>query len=369
MAAEPDVKVASADFVANFKTDVNAIESALAKPDADRPAILSRVSELSKSLTAAAVYLPGYDQRQCNQLLKGIQDKLASAPRPKFAFSARKSQKQASNITAEVKPSVPANTPQDFAQDATLARHPHSAEGLNATPLDPQEGRKHTAVPANPSTSRTLSDYNSRYISLPFQPMNVQSSGLTASPKDYHILSSQSTVISLLPHPISTLHIKSLTSCIVITGPINGSVFIEDCVNCVLVVACHQFRMHKTTRTDIYLHTPTHPIIEDCHGIRFASYPYRELQEALTATVLDDLFQAASLKSDENRYQEVNDFKWLRKTASPNWTLLTEKEAKRGWNKWIAPAAQTDDEVVDPADELENNLSKFLPTADEKSQT
>ena len=38
-----------------------------------------------------------------------------------------------------------------------------------------------------------------------------------------------------------------------------------------------QFRMHKTTATDVYLHTGSMPVIEHCKGIRFAAYPFEEL--------------------------------------------------------------------------------------------
>lgn len=52
------------------------------------------------------------------------------------------------------------------------------------------------------------------------------------------------------------------------------SVFIRDCKNCKIVVACQQFRTRDCSKIDIFLCCNTQPIIEASSGMKFACYQY-----------------------------------------------------------------------------------------------
>ena len=52
------------------------------------------------------------------------------------------------------------------------------------------------------------------------------------------------------------------------------SVFIRDCKNCKIVVACQQFRTRDCSKIDVFLCCNTQPIIEASSGMKFACYQY-----------------------------------------------------------------------------------------------
>jgi hypothetical protein len=70
--------------------------------------------------------------------------------------------------------------------------------------------------------------------------------------------------------------------------------------------------MHESKACDIYLHAAGRPIIEDCNGVQFAPLPDFHLKDADREVT--------------NQWKEVDDFKWLRAEASPNWNVLDESK-------------------------------------------
>jgi Tubulin binding cofactor C len=75
-------------------------------------------------------------------------------------------------------------------------------------------------------------------------------------------------VFEQICHVLDALRLRGLSHCTVYCGPVRGSVYVEDCSDCTVVVACRQLRIHTTYRTDMYVHTLSGPIIEDCNAIR-----------------------------------------------------------------------------------------------------
>lgn len=49
-------------------------------------------------------------------------------------------------------------------------------------------------------------------------------------------------------------------------------------------------------------------------------------------------------KKTPNLFDQVDDFKWLKATESPNWSLLPESEAipESVWRKALAPSPEVD---------------------------
>ena len=58
----------------------------------------------------------------------------------------------------------------------------------------------------------------------------------------------------------STLHIKNVSGCEILCGPVSGSVFVDHSSNSTLVVPCQQLRTHNTTSTQVYLHVTSRAI-------------------------------------------------------------------------------------------------------------
>jgi hypothetical protein len=73
---------------------------------------------------------------------------------------------------------------------------------------------------------------------------------------------------------IGSIRMEDLEDCYVILGSCGTSVYLEGCKNVVLFVTCHQMRIHKCTDCKIHVHCKSHPIIEDCMGMKFAPYGF-----------------------------------------------------------------------------------------------
>lgn len=134
-----------------------------------------------------------------------------------------------------------------------------------------------------------------------------------------------------------------------------------------------QLRIHTTEACDLYVHTVSGPIIEDCDALRFAPYALRyagldgdmavggsfcgcgrvvihaaqpgdQIMADHTHTytpAAHDIHpnnnnqppqyqktQAAQLTGTRNAWGEVKDFKWLRAQQSPHWSVLPEGERR-----------------------------------------
>ena len=69
-------------------------------------------------------------------------------------------------------------------------------------------------------------------------------------------------------HPL--IHKHSIYS--VQSGPVSGSIFVENCADCSFVVACQQLRVHSTSSSHFYLHVTSRAVIEDSRQLAFAPY-------------------------------------------------------------------------------------------------
>ncbi|XP_047507495.1 tubulin-specific chaperone C isoform X2 [Pieris napi] len=126
---------------------------------------------------------------------------------------------------------------------------------------------------------------------------------------------------------MATLHLTNLESCIILSGPVTSSVFVDKCNNCTIVTACQQLRMHTSTKCDIYLHVTSKGIIEDCTQIRTAPYNFN----------YDDLekhFNMSSLDKNSNNWNTLDDFNWLAPDVpSPNWSTLESTQRISNWTE------------------------------------
>ena len=72
-------------------------------------------------------------------------------------------------------------------------------------------------------------------------------------------------------------------------GPIKSSIFIRDCENCIIHVACQQFRCRDFNNSTVYLYAMNDPVIEASSGLIFAPYNvvYQGLGEQAAKAELD----------------------------------------------------------------------------------
>ncbi|KAI0050272.1 TBCC-domain-containing protein [Auriscalpium vulgare] len=263
-------------------------------------ALASDVAKLRKSLVDATTILTAYDQRQCEEQMSALEALLAeirasSAQKPKFSFKRKAAQ------PAGIQPaSMPTRT---------------GNEAVSAHAVPPQ---------LLPSTFHTLSSHSHRSLSsqdIPTLRLSDSSqSGLTIADLDHCLVDLRPAVpndtaqVTLQPAPLTALHIRNVLDSILVLPPLKGSVILHNVTRCVVVVGCHQFRMHTSTDVHVYLYIPSGPIIEDCSRVAFAPYP-----AFLRSMYPDGHFPL------NNTYSAVQDFSHIRPTPSPNWSLLEDK--------------------------------------------
>jgi len=124
---------------------------------------------------------------------------------------------------------------------------------------------------------------------------------------------------------LTALRIYKLRNCTVVTGAISGSIFIEECEDCIFHLASRQLRIHSSKNCEYYLFLKSNPIIEESHGQRFAPYTfdYEERKEQ---------FEKANFELSKNNWNHVEDFNWLKAQQSPHWCIIPENDRKRSPN-------------------------------------
>ncbi|KAJ5357627.1 hypothetical protein N7541_004785 [Penicillium brevicompactum] len=307
---------------------------------------LAGIVRLSNEVKDAASYIPTYDQRVYAEAIKALQDRLseirtAFEPRSKFSF---KNKKNASAISIsdaaalavegrlEGRLNIPGyHSPGTSSIDSSATHTPN----YPSTPLnepDKQQQEKPELAPTScPGVS--VDDFASKSSSDKFAATGISS----VSVDDHyglHIMlpsaGSTSTVpasITSLDHcivdmsiptangkPYASLTAKGVKGSLLVCGQVNGPAHVTGVERSVMVVSCRQFRMHNCSNVDVYLSCSSNPIIEDCSNIRFGRIP-----------------KAYALRHDrpdhEDRWSQVEDFKWIKTEPSPNWSLIDPNDA------------------------------------------
>lgn len=141
-----------------------------------------------------------------------------------------------------------------------------------------------------------------------------------------------------------SLMLRNIERSLVVAGHVSGAVHVTGLKNCVLVVAARQVRIHECDGVDVYLQCGSRPIIEDCRQMRFAPLPQAYANDDGEGGDKDTGGSARS----SNQWDQVDDFKWLRSDASPNWSVLPEAERlpETVWTNSVAGGAGLSTEDV-----------------------
>lgn len=94
------------------------------------------------------------------------------------------------------------------------------------------------------------------------------------------------------------LYVNKLRNCQVCTGPVTGSVLIDDVEGSTLMLASQQIRIHSTKNTDFYLRVRSRPIVEYTNSVRFAPYAFHY-------SGVEDALQAANLQEETGTSQAL----------------------------------------------------------------
>lgn len=275
------------------------------KSDLDLAAL--RISELEQFLAENSYFLPAYEVRASQSSIASLREKLEVVnaellPKKRFSFKSKagRDRRISEEGTAKALQTArtidfgPAKAGQDLSRDvvAEKAKCNDGADGF-----------------AKVSLACTIRDLEGVVVVRDL--MNQEDSEI--------ILENLADCRVYVRGICRAMYAHKLKSCKVYAGPVTGSALIEDAEDCTFMLASHQLRIHHAKKTDMYLRVRSRPIVEYTNDIRFAPYAFSY------QGIRDDLL-AASLYEETGLWEHVDDFRWLRATPSPNWSILPEKE-------------------------------------------
>jgi len=256
--------------------------------------------------------------RQLKAIEKTLEDlRVSVAPKAKFAFQ-RKT--KPSTATPLPPPPEPAKSTQISDMHTNLNLNPSLGGGGVGS--------------STPTTNVTLVGQSNRYLTLRSLPA-FRSDGERGGHSDLTLSDLDGCIVNLLSPSsgqmstgtgtgISAVHVRNVTNTVLfLPADIRGSVILHGLVRCIVVVGCHQFRMHNSRDVDVYLSIPSNPIIEHSSGIRFAAYPALLLSSGSSSHVKD------------SKHTSVQDFSHIRPTQSPNWSVMHDED--RPVQDWFEP--------------------------------
>jgi len=256
--------------------------------------ISNRLEILKKYFTENTSFIPNYEVRKAqeaiNKLNRLMQEKREVLfPKKKFGF---KSKQNMTTLEAAIETaSTKANKPEQKDSD-------------------------------NIDSFNLLSSCNIRDLN----ETNLVKKSAEINGKDVAIVNIKNSTIQLCGNP-TVIHVDNEENSVILSGTVTGSVFINNCQNCQVVVPCHQLRIHETKNTHFYINVVSRAIIENCKNVQFAPYNWSYSHENTASKKLNDPLETSSIVN----WQSIDDFNWLKQNEkSPNWSFLDESQ----WKKW-----------------------------------
>lgn len=145
----------------------------------------------------------------------------------------------------------------------------------------------------------------------------------------------------------SALFLRACEGCQIFVLPIPGSAFVTGLKSCKLFIASAQLRLKDCYDVEVYAWVTSTPIIENCDNMRFGPYSCwrglvlgpvplppslailkttsSEKHYVSHADCINFFFEKEEVPG-ENNWHYVEDFQWLKKTASPHWRRLEPSE-------------------------------------------
>jgi hypothetical protein len=120
------------------------------------------------------------------------------------------------------------------------------------------------------ASSVSIGNHTNVHIILPSSASRATSGGTLTNLKHCIVDMSVPTANGV---PFASLMVKNIKESLLVCGNVDGAAHITGVEDSIIVVSCHQFRMHDCKDCDVYLASSSRPIVEDCSRIRFSKLP------------------------------------------------------------------------------------------------
>ncbi|KAE8225556.1 hypothetical protein CF319_g1716 [Tilletia indica] len=324
----------AAVFFTSFRARLASLDKKIeaASSSTETPQLVQELADTRKALLDETAQIPPRDREGHEKLLRELSEKLATKSRELASFSIKDS---ASTSTST------SNAPQPKARFA-FKRNPAKASVAKPDPavsdaVAPADGLSSFKAPMPPSENPSSSS------DLRLENLSARTLDLRKDPKTRALL---------------TIQIRSLTDCIVIIPPLQGSLMVHDCTRCLIIVEkCRQYRMHTTTDSTIVLNDClTGATIEDCHRILFASsLPPRFSDTPQSRFAVQDFDHVSSMTESPH-------WRWLPPLDEPE----SKQDLQSAVNRILAPPQEAEEGVTDQLRSqvlaaLQDTISSLFP--------
>ncbi|CAD6977554.1 unnamed protein product [Tilletia controversa] len=308
----------AAVFFTSFRARLATLEQQIqaASSPTQTPQLVQELADTRKALLDETALIPPRDREGHERLLRELSEKLAAKSRELTA--------SASDNSTQTTSKTGSDAPQPKARFA-FKRNPAKAPTPSATKSEPVGNvngvQTNATTLAEPPTASSAT------------PPSASSSDLRLENQSARILDLRKDANT---RELLTIQIRSLSDCIVIVPPLQGSLMVHDCVRCLIVVGkCRQYRMHDTTDSTIVLNDClTGATVENCHRILFASS-----------------LSAPSWDTPPTRFA-VQDFDHVSSiTESPHWRWLSYQDEQQSKDAQLQSAVS---EILAPPSEAES---------------
>ena len=116
-----------------------------------------------------------------------------------------------------------------------------------------------------------------------------------------------------LLHDFKACYINNCQNCNIYLGCICGGTHITNCINSKIYLITHQLRIHQTTKSDFFVLINSNPIIE--HSQENIFHPLK-----IKYNEFDTNKKISGVDESNNKWNQVQDFQWLKKDKSPNFS-------------------------------------------------
>lgn len=308
---------------------------------------LAGIARLSNEVKDASSYIPTYDQRIYAEAIKALQDKLSETraavqPRAKFSFKTKKnpsaiSLSDAAEIAAQGRRHIPGYlSPDASSRESSMNPTPlysstpvHELEqpqlrpeiAPTSSPAVFDEGKDSSILERKSDNIRRPTFSNASSVSVDqhyglhiMLPSSASNSTVPASITSLRHCVVDMSIPTTDGKPFASLTVKGVKESLIVCGQVEGPAHVTGVEHSVIVVSCRQFRMHNCADVDVYLSCTSNPIIEDCSRIRFSRIP--------KTYALDQ-----NHPDNSDKWDQVEDFKWIKPEPSPNWSILDTNSA------------------------------------------
>ena len=114
-------------------------------------------------------------------------------------------------------------------------------------------------------------------------------------------------------------YIKNIKNTQIYIGSVSGGSHITSSQNCKIYIITHQLRIHETNKSEFYVMINSNPIIE--HSKDNIFYPLK-----IKYPKYEENIQKCGIDVNNNKWNEIQDFQWLKKEKSPNFEVNDNNE-------------------------------------------